>query len=88
MNPVERLLANLAERGLTVKASDEPGKLLLSGPSEAKTPQVMETMAAFKSQIVEHLAKQSTESLGVVDSSDPSAIGGKWIGNQWHPREA
>lgn len=55
-NMLDRLLANLKKLGLTIEASDKPGELLLRGPNNAKTPAVLDTLRAFKPQLLARLA--------------------------------
>lgn len=52
---LERLLAQLAVRGLAVKRGANRGELLISGPGEEKTADVMGTLKAFKSDLLEWL---------------------------------
>jgi hypothetical protein len=50
---LDRLIDQLRLRGLTVKPGREPGQLLLAGPTEEKTPEVMAALKAFKPQLLE-----------------------------------
>jgi hypothetical protein len=52
MSMIHRLLAQLKSRGLEVKPGNEPGQLLLSGPVEERTPEVMEALKKFKPQLL------------------------------------
>lgn len=58
MSMVHRLLAQLKARGLEVKPGKDPGQLLLSGPVEERTPEVMEALKKFKPQLLELFAPQ------------------------------
>jgi hypothetical protein len=54
---VEMLLAAIAQKGLTVKLDgDRP---VLSGPAEAKTPQVLSVLKEHREEIIRHLKTAS-----------------------------
>lgn len=53
---IERLLETLAARGLRVMPGPEPGQLVLSGPMREKTELVMESVKAFKPELMEYLS--------------------------------
>ena len=100
---IDRLLAMLAARGLSVVLSDKPGELRLVGPATERTPAIMDALREFKPQLLERLVNpplisngelmrrsdvnvaKPVEALYVHASSDPAAVGGKWVGNVWHP---
>lgn len=50
---VDRLLAQMHARGLSVVPGSEPGQLILRGPKEEQTPAVMAALKAFKPQLLE-----------------------------------
>jgi hypothetical protein len=53
LNMVEILLAAIAQKGLAVKLDgDRP---ILSGPAEAKTPQVIAVLKEHREEIIRHL---------------------------------
>lgn len=56
MNALERLLKQLDARGLSVKAGEQPGQLLLVGPGEEKTPMIVEAVKAFKPQLLQRMS--------------------------------
>lgn len=56
MSMVDRLIAQLGNRGLTIKAGEKPGELLLSGPSKEKTPEVMAALKRFKPELVKRFS--------------------------------
>lgn len=58
MSMVHRLLAQLKARGLEVLPGNEPGQLMLRGPVEERTPEVMAALKKFKPQLIELFAPQ------------------------------
>lgn len=56
MNTVDRLLRVLQSRGLSVVPGPEPGQLLLRGPAEEKTAEVMEALKEFKPLLLARFA--------------------------------
>lgn len=53
---VDRLLAQLDARGLSVHPGREPGRLILRGPDAEKTPDLMQALAAFKPLLLERFS--------------------------------
>jgi hypothetical protein len=49
----DRLVKQLADRGLSVVPGDEPGQLVLKGPKDGKTPEIVRAVKAFKPQLLE-----------------------------------
>jgi hypothetical protein len=72
---LDRLIANLEQRGLAVKPGAEPGQLVLSGPTAEKTPEVMAAVKAFKPQLLERFARPDPtgEPRGDAVVTDPNA---------------
>jgi hypothetical protein len=74
---VHRLLAQLKARGLEVLPGNEPGQLMLRGPVEERTPEVMDALKKFKPQLLELFAphQQAREpeaaALPQVEPADP-----------------
>lgn len=59
-NPLlDRLLSQLKLRGLRI-AAGKPGELLLSGPQEERTPEIMAALKAFKPQLLERFGQPGT----------------------------
>lgn len=56
MSLFNRLLKQLEERGLRVEPGAEPGQLLLCGPRDAKTPEIVRAVKAFKPQLLDRFA--------------------------------
>jgi hypothetical protein len=54
---LDRFIDQLSQRGLEVKPGTEPGQLLLAGPAEERTPEVMAALKAFKPQLLERYAR-------------------------------
>lgn len=48
-----RLLEQLKARGLSVAPGDEPGVMVLRGPNEEKTQQIIDAVKAFKPELLE-----------------------------------
>lgn len=62
MSMFNRLLDQLKARGLRVIPGKEPGQLLLAGPQEEKTPEIIAAVKAFKPQLLEKFGpKQEQE---------------------------
>jgi hypothetical protein len=61
MSMVHRLLAQLKSRGLEVLPGNEPGQLMLRGPVEERTPEVMDALKKFKPQLLELFAPKQRE---------------------------
>lgn len=57
MSAVERLLKQLELRGLGVAPGHEPGQLLLTGPRDRKTPEIIEAVKAFKPQLLRRIVE-------------------------------
>lgn len=57
MSMVDRLLAQLDARGLTVSPGAEPGQLVLGGPAAAKTPEVLAAVKAFKAELLRRVGR-------------------------------
>lgn len=55
MSLFDRLLKQLEDRGLRVEPGAEPGQLMLKGPQEGKTPEIVRAVKAFKPQLLERL---------------------------------
>lgn len=53
MSLFDRLLKQLDDRGLVVKAGARPGELLLGGKTSDLTPEIMRAVKAFKPQLLE-----------------------------------
>lgn len=58
---LDRLLKQLEARGLSVGPGSEPGQLLLSGPTDEKTPAVMDAVKAFKPQLLDRFGRQESK---------------------------
>lgn len=58
MSLLHRLLDQLERRGLSIKPGKEPGQLLLSGPAQEKTPEILSAVKAFKAQLLEKFNPQ------------------------------
>lgn len=52
MSMFDRLLEQLESRGLSIKPGAEPGQLLLAGPKDEKTPEIVAAVKAFKKQLL------------------------------------
>jgi hypothetical protein len=52
MSMVHRFLEQLRRRGLTVSAGAAPGELLLHGPREHATPEVLSALKKFKAELL------------------------------------
>lgn len=76
------LLSELRRRGFTLSASG-PG--LLIKPASQLTPTDRGFLYAHARGIEAIIAKEAIPVWIVLDSTDPEAIGGKWIGNKWYP---
>lgn len=53
MSMVDRLIEQLNRRGLKVEAGREPGQLVLRGPNEEKTVEVLAALKKFKPQLLD-----------------------------------
>jgi hypothetical protein len=53
----DRLLLRLDEVGLSLAVSDTPGVLLLKGPKELKTPDILEQLKACKPELIRRLTQ-------------------------------
>lgn len=72
MIALERLLKQLEARGLGVIAGNEPGQLLLTGPREHKTDDVLAAVKAFKPQLLLRIARRDEPLLeDHIPPSDP-----------------
>lgn len=72
MSAVDRLLKQLEARGLGIEPGNEPGQLLLTGPREHKTPEVMQAVKAFKPELLRRIARRDEPPLeGRIPPSDP-----------------
>lgn len=58
MSLLHRLLDQLERRGISIKPGKEPGQLLLSGPAQEKTPEILSAVKAFKAQLLEKFNPQ------------------------------
>ena len=91
----EGLLANLHGVGLSVVLGDKPGELKLVGPAAGRSAALMAALRQFKPELLRELQRPTPEPvpeievgdvLYVLDSTDPAAIGGKWVGQVFHPK--
>lgn len=60
MTAVDRLIEQLRLRGLGVIPGGEPDQLLLTGPRDQKTPEVIAAVKAFKPQLLDRLATRES----------------------------
>lgn len=58
MSLLNRLIEQLAKRGLTVQATDDPNTLLLCGPKEEQTPELWAAVKKFKPQLLERYGRK------------------------------
>ncbi len=70
MSAIERLLKQLDARGISIKAGDQPGQLLLVGPSEEKTPMIVEAVKAFKLQLLQRMSGKEPQTAPVETESE------------------
>lgn len=61
MSLLDRLLAQLKERGLSVGPGDNPGELKLHGPRTEVTTEIMRALKAFKPQLLKQFVGQPPE---------------------------
>lgn len=61
MSMFNRLLEQLKSRGLAVVPGSEPGQLLLTGPREEKTPEIIAAVKAFKPQLLKKFGRPEPE---------------------------
>lgn len=52
MTMVKRFMQQIESRGLHIKRGANPGDLVLTGPANERTPQVMQGLKAFRGDIV------------------------------------
>jgi hypothetical protein len=71
MSLVQRLIDQLAARGLEIKAGDRPGELLLGGPPAEKTPEIMRAVKAFKPQLLERYGRKESPQPAPAPVADP-----------------
>lgn len=53
MSMVDRLIEQLRKRGLSVRAGQNPGELILHGPKAEASPELLRALKAFKPQLLE-----------------------------------
>ena len=53
MSMVDRLIEQLKKRGLRVEPGKEPGQLVLRGPDQEKTAEVLAALKKFKPQLLD-----------------------------------
>lgn len=64
MSLIDRLEAQLRQRGLAIagpKPDDPDDKLYLTGPTDQKTPDILEAVKKFKPQLVEKYGRRKPE---------------------------
>lgn len=59
MSLTDRLLDQLKQRGLSVQPGAAPDQLLLCGPAQEKTPEVVKAVKAFKPQLLERFGRKA-----------------------------
>lgn len=64
MTALDRLLRNLEMRGLTIEKGDEPEQLILKGPANEKTPEVIEAVKAFKPLLLKKFSGKELDEVG------------------------
>lgn len=62
MSMVDRLIHQLKLRGLSIKPGNKPGELILSGPNNEKTPEIMEAVKTFKPELLSRFARVEPKS--------------------------
>lgn len=72
MSMVKRFVRQLEIRGLRIEPGAEPDQLLLCGPKEQKTPEVMAAVKKFKPQLLELYGVRAKPDLD--DAGRPDAI--------------
>ena len=76
MTLIDRLIDQLAKRGLRVEPGPQPGQLVLRGPDAEKTPEVLEAVRAFKPQLLARVGAAGGYAYGMIRLLPPALSAG------------
>jgi len=66
MTIIDRLVKTIEARGLAIKPGEQPDTLVLQGPAEEKTPEVLEALKAFKPELLRRFGQSHQQQVAVV----------------------